>query len=217
MKETLYCVATVGRHNRVDKSPVHQDGFISAILHLVLFIGLSLSIVLSQYLSEQHGAQQGESMFSIATEAFLILVLVPGFFTIIYAFAKDGLRLNQPLGDLSSFENLELYGLYIFGSCSVVFDIFSFVCEAVCLPYQENSADSIVDMVFYLFKLLFTLCQCLFIKSFHKSYFDSKPLLQVSLVSIIAANMAIWLYTTIGKYMITYSLLCNNIVVYYNR
>ena len=159
---------------------------------------------MTQYLSADridyiHSETNFGFISPIFSEIFLIVLLMPGYLTIVYAFNKKGLSFSDTFKykDIDMYEFVEHLALYLFGICSVAFDIISIVMEILC-GSSKNIADNIVDIIFYIFKLFFTLCQCLFVRRFYRSHFNSKPLLQISLVSIITANMAIWLYTAMG-------------------
>ena len=203
----FFSPATVGHHKRKDKNGiVQQDGFISSILMLVLSISISLAMILTQWLSRERVLFTAIAPFM--TECGLILLLVPGFITISIAFYyRNDVTIvrtaNVPLRGRSH-ELVDFIGLYAFGAGSIFFDIFSLISECILLydcgdkhSERYETTDIILDIVFYLVKPLFTLAQCLFVKKFYRSRFDNKPLLQISLVSIIASNLVIWIYTII--------------------
>ena len=198
---------TVGRHKQTEGAgavSVRQDGFITAILLLVYVFGLSLAVIISRYLSQAR--VEHDKVQPYAVELFLIILLLPGFGTIFYAFNKRSqarvVRHRQTNGGVHLHELLEEAGLYIFATCSIAFDIFVLSAEVDCLGLGgENSAvvDGVIDAIFYFMKIMFTICQCLFIRKFQHSRFNSHPLLQVFLVSIITSNLAAWIYTVTGQ------------------
>jgi len=191
----------VGRHkySRQDGSLEH-DGFISSVLVLVFIVGFSVTVIISQFLSDER-VEITHQVQPFVTQIFLTLLLMPGVATVVYSFKYRGdikTVVHHP-HTMSYPEIIKMTGMYIFASCAIAFDLFSVICEFGCL--HGNIAGGVVDIIFYVSKAIFTLLQCLFIRKFLNSCFDSKPFLQVSLVSIMAANMAIWMYTTISKYL----------------
>ena len=197
---------TVGRHKQTEGAgavSVKQDGFITAILLLVYVFGLSLAVIISRYLSQAR--VEHDKVQPYAVELFLIILLLPDFGTIFYAFNKRSqacvVRHLQTNGGVHLHELLEEAGLYIFATCSTAFDIFVLSAEVDCLALGgENSAvvDGVIDAIFYFMKIMFTICQCLFIRKFQHSRFNSHPLLQVFLVSFFNDKVSSEIYTVTG-------------------
>lgn len=195
---------TVGRHKQQDRTDsLRQDGFITAILLLVFVFGLSIAVIISRYLSQER--VEAHQVQPYAVEIYLMTLLLPGFVTIFYAFNKRSttrvVRHRHKIDGFHLHELIKDAGLYIFATCSIAFDVFVLSAEIDCLGLDEEhsfSVDGIIDVVFYFMKIMFTICQCLFIKKFQHSRFDADPLLQVSLVSIITSNLATWIYTVMG-------------------
>ncbi|KAF6034032.1 hypothetical protein EB796_007659 [Bugula neritina] len=116
----------VGRHKRTGRGgPVEQDGLISSILILVYLVGLSVSVIISQFLSSER-VVTGHQVQPFVTQLFLILLLIPGVATIAYAFKYRGyIRtvIHHP-HTMSYPEIINMAGLYIFASCAIAFDLF---------------------------------------------------------------------------------------------